>query len=132
MTESKSPSDLVLALVRVINGDAPLEAAREILDPMVRIHWDAKEYCGIDIWYQFIDRIRNRGRVAELRMTECRVRCDDRDPRLVHLSARWTGTSRSRQLPETAASDGEASYLIRDGRIAEIWTHKSNYEFIFG
>jgi hypothetical protein len=31
-----------------------------------------------------------------------------------------------------AAVDGEARYLVRDGRITKIWTHRSNYEFIFG
>jgi len=31
-----------------------------------------------------------------------------------------------------AAADGEVRYLIRDGRIKKIWTHRSNYEFIFG
>jgi len=130
--ESRSPIDLVLALVRVVNGEAPRLAAREILDPMVEIRMDSTDYCGIDAWYKWIHLIRNCGRVADLRMTQCRARCDARDPSLVHLSARWTGTIRSRRIPGMAAADGEVRYLIRDGRIKKIWTRKSNYEFIFG
>ncbi len=108
MIESRSPIDLVFALVRVVNGEAPRLAAQEI------------------------HLIRNCGRVADLRMTECRARCDARDPSLVHLSARWAGTIRSRRIAGMAAADGEVRYLIRDGRIKKIWTHRSNYEFIFG
>ncbi|TMJ27688.1 MAG: hypothetical protein E6G88_13750 [Alphaproteobacteria bacterium] len=93
---------------------------------------DSTGYCGIDAWYKWVHLIRNCGRVADLRMTQCRARCDARDPSLVYLSARWTGTIRARRTPESATSDGEACYLIRDGRIKKIWTHKSNYEFIFG
>ncbi len=132
MIESRSPIDLVFALVRVVNGEAPRLAAREILDPRVEIRMDSTDYCGIDVWYKWIHLIRNCGRVADLRMTECRARCDARDPSLVHLSARWAGTIRSRRIAGMAAADGEVRYLIRDGRIKKIWTHRSNYEFIFG
>ena len=132
MIERRSPTDLVFALVQVVNGEAPRLAAQEILDPMVEIRMDSTNYRGIDFWYKWIHLIRNCGRVADLRMTECRARCDDRDPSLVHLTARWAGTIRSRRMPGTAAADGEVRYLIRDGRIQKIWTHRSNYEFIFG
>jgi hypothetical protein len=130
--DSRTPIDLVFALIRVVNGEAPRLAAREILDPMVEIHMDLLEYRGIDLWYKWIHLIRNCGRLKGLRMTQCRARCDARDPSLVHLSARWTGKIRSRQTIGTAPADGEARYLIRDGRIKKIWTHKTNYEFIFG
>lgn len=127
-----SPIDLVFALVRVINGDAPRLAAQEILDPMVEIRMDSANYRGIDLWYKWIHLIRNCGRVSDLRMTGCEARCDAQEPSLVHLSARWTGTIRSRRVPVTAAGSGVARYLIQDGRIKTIWTHKSNYEFVFG
>jgi hypothetical protein len=132
MIESRSPIDLVFALVRVVNGEAPRLAAREILDPMVEIRMDSTAYCGIDVWYKWIHLIRNCGRVADLRMTQCRAHCDAGDPSLVYLSARWTGTIRSRRIPGMATADSEACYQIQDGRIKKIWTHKSNYEFIFG
>jgi hypothetical protein len=132
VSENGSTIDLVLALVRVVNGEAPRLAAREILDPMVEMHMDASGYCGIDVWCKWVHLIRNCGRIDGLRMTQCRARCDASDPSLVHLKARWTGTVRSRRITAMAAADGEAQYLIRGGRIKKIWTHKTNYEFVFG
>jgi hypothetical protein len=132
MIESRSPIDLVLALVRVINGDAPRLAAREILDPMVQIRMDSAEYCGIDVWYKWIYLIHNCGRVANLRITHYEARCSVQEPELVHLSARWMGTIRSRDMPAQSTRGAAASYLVREGRIKKICTHKSNYEFIFG
>ena len=49
MIESGSPIDLVFALVRVVNGEVPRLAAREILDPRVEIRMDSADYCGIDV-----------------------------------------------------------------------------------
>jgi hypothetical protein len=128
--ERQSPIDLVVALVRIINGEAPRQTAGQILDPEVELCMDSRTYCGIDVWYKWIYLIRNCGRVGNLRMIQYRMHCDARDPSLVHLSARWTGMVRSRQTVDER--DGEGRYLIRDGRIRKIWTHKSNYEFIFG
>jgi len=71
MIESSSPIDLVLALVRVVNGEAPRLAASEILDPMVEIRMDSTGYCGIDAWYKWVHSIRNCGRVADLRTLRC-------------------------------------------------------------
>ena len=132
MIEGRSPTDLVFALVRVINGDLPRLAAQEILDPMVQIHLDSAECCGIDIWYKWVHLIHNYGRVADLRITDCEMRCNAGEPYLVHLSARWMGTTRSRRLRIVSARNAQASYLVLNGRILEIWTHRSNYEFIFG
>jgi hypothetical protein len=130
--ENRSPTDLVLALVGVINEELPSLAAREILDPMVQIRVDSAEYCGIDVWYKWLHLIRNCGRVSDLRIARCKAWCDAREPNLVHLSARWTGIVRSRHMPAESDEDAEASYLIRAGRIKKIWTRRSNYEFIFG
>jgi hypothetical protein len=124
------PTDVVLALIRVINGDAPLQTAEEILDSEVQLHMDTVKYSGIDTWCKWIHLLRNCGRVRELRMVRCNAWSDAQEPSLVHLSARWTGTIRSARV--TAPRDGMADYLVQDGRITQIWTHKSNYDFIFG
>jgi hypothetical protein len=131
MIESRSSTDLVLALVRVINGDLPRLAAQEILDPMVQMRMDSVDYCGIDSWYKWIHLIRNCGRVSDLRLTRYQARCDAHEPCVVHLSARWAGKLRSGRTRSESAT-GEVRYLVQDGRIKKIWTHRSNYEFIFG
>ena len=120
MIERQSPIDLVVALIRIINGEAPRLAAGQILDPEVELCVDSQNYYGIDVWYKWIYLIRNCGRVGDLPMSQCRVYCDARDPSLVHLSAQWTGMVRSRRTVDQR--NGEGRYLIRDGRIRKIWT----------
>jgi hypothetical protein len=132
MIERHSSTDTVLALVGVLNGDVPCLAARDILDPMVKIHMDSAEYRGIDVWFKWIHLIRNCGRISDLRIADCQLRCDALEPSVVYLSGRWAGTIRSQRATGISASSGEARYLVRDGRITELWTHRSNYEFIFG
>ena len=132
MIESGSPIELVFALVRVVNGDAPRLAAREILDPMVEIQMDSTGYCGIDVWYKWIHLIRNCGRVGDLRMTQCRAHCDARGSVARPPVGPLDGNDPIAADTRMASADGEARYLIRDGRIKKIWTQKSNYEFIFG
>lgn len=132
MMERRTPKEAVLALVGVINGDAPLPAAKEILDPSVRIHMDSANHRGIDIWYKWIHMIHNCGRVSNLRMTRCDPRPDTANPQIIHLSIRWTGTLRSQGIDIVAERDAQLRYLVQNDRINEIWTHKSNYEFVFG
>jgi hypothetical protein len=131
MTEGSSPTDVVLALMRVINGDAPEQAARAIVDPQVRIHMDSTVYCGIDVWYRWIRLIHDRGRLADLRIAQCEARCSVQDPTLVQLTGRWTGTSRSQRMQVMAGPEVEASYRVLNGMVTEIWTNRSNYDFVF-
>jgi hypothetical protein len=120
----------VLALMRVINGDAPLLAAQELIDPMVRIRMNASAYCGIDVWYKWMHLLRTWGRIGDLRIAEIDAQSDASDPSLVHVSGRWIG--RGRKGMAAARQAAAAQYRVRDGRITEIWTQRSNYEFVFG
>ncbi len=122
----------MLALVAVISGELPRLAAEAYLDSQVKIHVDSSNHRGSTIWYKWIHLIRNCGRVQDLRMTPCEVRGDPQDPGLVHLSMRWSGIDRTRHTPVTAPDVHYLRYLVRDGRIVEIWTRKINYVFIFG
>ncbi len=132
MTENAAPQEVVFALVRVISGELPRLAAEAFLDPHVKIHVDIANHRGITLWYKWIHLIRNCGRIRDLRMTPCEVRCDPRDPGLVHLSMRWSGIDRTRRTPVTAPDLYHLRYLVRDGRIVDIWTTKINYVFVFG
>jgi hypothetical protein len=129
---SRSPVELVLSLVQVINANAPRRLGEELLDSKVHIEMDAVRHSGIKTWYMWIHLIRNCGRISELRLTNCRVWCDAHNPNVVCLSGRWTGIARFRGKPEMSAADVELHYLVRDDRIVFIRTRKSNYVFIFG
>jgi len=132
MPEGLSPQETVLALVRVINGEMPRLSAKNYLDPDVEIHMDSANHRGIRGWYKWIHLIRNCGRIRDLRVVPCDVRCSPREPNIVLLSSRWSGIERSGRAPSTTPDIYHCKYLVRDGRIVEIWTSKRNYVFIFG
>jgi hypothetical protein len=132
MTADRCPTDVVLALVRVINAELPRTTASALLDPDVEIHMDTTIHRGIETWYKWVHLIRNCGRISDLRMTEYSARTDPQEPQLVHLSARWTGILRGQNPPRTSEHSIQLRYLVRQGCIRTIWTRKSNYEFIFG
>jgi stearoyl-CoA desaturase (Delta-9 desaturase) len=132
MTEHSAPEKVVLALVRVINGESPRSSAREYLDPDVKIHMDFAAYRGITIWFKWIYLIRNCGRIRNLRMTPCSVSGSPQDSSLVRLSIRWSGINRSTGVSASTPEKYDLLYKVQDGRISEIWTKKINYTFIFG
>jgi hypothetical protein len=132
VTESASPQGVVVALVRVINGELPIMAAEEHLDPQVKMHMDSAQHRGITLWYKWIHLIRNCGRVSDLRMVPVKIWADPQEPGMVHLWMCWSGTDRGKHTAETALDMYHVRYLIQGGRIVEIWTHKANYVFIFG
>jgi hypothetical protein len=132
MNMPRSPEETVHALVHVINGDVPRRTADDLLDPSVRIYMDKAKHKGRSLWYKWIHLIRGCGLIADLRMTDTVVSVDPLDPTLVHLTMRWEGRDRTNWIALTSPYIGSISYRVRDGIISEIWTRKSNYEFIFG
>jgi len=48
----RSPIDVVLSLIWVVNGELPRLATREVLHSVAEIHMDAIDFCGIEIWYK--------------------------------------------------------------------------------
>ena len=132
MTAYRSPEEVVLALVRVINGDLPRHAASDYLDPNVRIHMDGADHRGITTWYKWIHLIRHRGRLGNLRMCPTAISSDPLIPGMVLLSIRWAGTDRSSAQSIVTPNTYNLQYLVRKSHIIEIWTHKINYVAIFG
>jgi hypothetical protein len=124
--------ELVLALVKVINAEAPRLTADEILDPMVRIRMDSAKHKGIKTWYMWLHLIRNYGRISDLRLTGFNADCDPKKRNLIHVSGRWSGIMRPQFIRCASAHHVNLRYLVEGGRITAIWTSRSNYEFIFG
>lgn len=132
MPENTSPQEVVLGLVRVINGELPRVCAETYLDANVKIHIDSANHRGIELWYKWIHLIRNCGRIRNLRMMPCDVSWDPQNPGLVYLSIHWSGIERSGRAPVVTPDAYRLEYLVENGRIIEIWTRKINYVFIFG
>jgi hypothetical protein len=93
---------------------------------------DQARHQGLSLWYKWIHMIRGCGLIDNLRMTDTVIAVDQIDPSLVHLTMRWQGRKRTSDIKLTSSYFGTISYRVHEGIISEIWTRKSNYQFIFG
>ena len=64
-----SPQDVVLALVRAVSGEIPLNFARgRLLDERVYLHMDTATYRGPASWVVWVQLLRAWGRLCPLRL----------------------------------------------------------------
>jgi hypothetical protein len=116
---------LVVRLLAVISGDAPMADAEQLLAPDVISHMDRWTVRGITVWYDWLAFLRSKveGHVTvELH-------------RLVtHEDGTITayGNLRTANAPFASRQEHRATYRLENGRIAEVWTTRGNYEMIFG
>jgi hypothetical protein len=130
--ERLPPEEVILALIRVVSGDTPLQAARVHLDSRVALHMDCATYRGSVVWLAWVRLIRDRGRIRRLRLVPCEIRPVPGEPELVDLWMRWSGFDRKRNVPALAADLLHVRFRVRHERIMEIWTHRINYAFMLG
>ena len=113
--------------MRILRGELPIHTGAEIIASDVVVHVDGWRFQGINVWANWIDYIRTRGRVAEptLVVDELAVRSDTR----VTIRGRWQGMRDGRMATSKA---GAATYRLENGRIVEIWSTRTNYAFLCG
>jgi hypothetical protein len=116
---------VVARLLAAVGGDAPLTEAVHLLAPDVVCHMDRFTARGADAWVDWVEFIRSRG-VGDLQVEVERLEtgADGIITAFGGFTAGLGGTS--------APRSGSARYRVVDGRIAEIWTSRWNYEAIFG
>jgi hypothetical protein len=127
-----SPQEVVLKLIRVINDQAPVSSLADTLDPAVKLHMDSSTYRGIRIWAVWVRLIRSAGRVRQLQLNPTELLCDPHEPQIVNMRMTWSGIDRRTSKPLPASAPGHVRYRLQQNRIVEIWTHCTNYTFIFG
>lgn len=116
---------LVVRLLAVISGDAPMAEAEQLLAPDVISHMDRWTVRGITVWYDWLEFLHSKadGRVAvEL------DRLVTRDDGIITAY----GFLRSARASLASRQEHHATYKVTNGRIAEVWTTRGNYEMIFG
>lgn len=111
----------------ILSGETPIEAGSEIIAHDVVAYVDGWTFRGINVWANWIDYIRTRGRVSEptLLVDELEVHPDAR----VTARGRWKGVREGRVL---TSQPGAATYRLQNGRIVEIWSTRRNYAFLCG
>jgi len=57
---------------------------------------------------------------------------DAEDPDIVNLVGRWAGIGRYSGVPHQSLQPVHFRYRWDRGRMVELWTRKSNYDFVLG
>jgi hypothetical protein len=127
LTAAETNRATVARLTTILSGELPIHAGSEIIAPDVVAHVDGWRFQGINVWANWIDYLRTRGRVAEptLLVDELAVHPDAR----VTIRGRWQGHRDGRVA---TSKPGAATYRLENGRIVEIWSTRSNYAFLCG
>ncbi len=127
MTEEQTNRATVARLTSILSGELPIEAGSQIIAPDVVAYVDGWQFEGINVWANWIDYLRTRGRVAgpTLLVDDLTVHPDAR----VTLRGRWQGLRGGRIA---TSKPGAATYRLENGRIVEIWSTRSNYAFLCG
>lgn len=129
MTEMEAEANraTVGRLMTILSGETPVQAGSEIIARDVVAHVDGWTFQGINVWANWIDYIRTRGRVNEptLLIDQLVVHPDAR----ITARGRWQGVRDGRVL---TSSPGVATYRLENGRIVEIWSTRGNYAFLCG
>jgi hypothetical protein len=116
---------LVVQLLAVISGEAPMADAERLLAPDVISHMDQWTVRGTDVWYDWLAFIRSKagGDVTA-----------GLDRMVTNADGTITAYGELRTARASFASRQEhhAIYRFENGRIAEVWTTRGNYEMIFG
>ena len=127
MTEGETNRAAVARLMTILSGETPIHAGSELIAPDVVAYVDRWRFQGINVWANWIDYIRTRGRVAEptLLVDDLFTNSDA----TVTACGRWQGVRHGRVVTSKGAC---ATYRLTQGRIVEIWSRRSNYAFLCG
>jgi hypothetical protein len=127
LTEQETNRATVARLTDILRGELPIHAGAEIIAPDVVAHVDGWRFQGINVWANWIDYLRTRGRVAAPTLIVDEIAA--RPGAKVTLRGRWQGARDGRVA---TSKPGAATYRLENGRIAEIWSTRTNYAFLCG
>lgn len=116
---------LVVRLLAVISGEAPLAEAEQLLAPDVISHMDQWTVRGITVWYDWLEFLLSK---VEGNVTVVLDRLVTREDGTITAY----GNLRTANAPFSSRQEHQATYRLENGRIVEVWTTRGNYEMIFG
>jgi hypothetical protein len=116
---------LVVRLLAVISGEAPLAEAEHLLAPDVISHMDQWTVRGVTVWYDWLEFLLSK---VEGNVTVVLDRLVTREDGTITAY----GNLRTANAPCASRQEHQATYRLENGRIVEVWTTRGNYEMIFG
>jgi hypothetical protein len=124
--------EVVLRVIEMLSGARSREEASDYIDPLVTIHVDSATHRGIEMWHKWVYLLRNSGHLRDLRFLPCELYLDAEDPSVVNVIGSWVGFGRFDGLPRTAPNPSYFRYRLESNHIVELWTRRSNYDFVLG
>ena len=116
---------LVARLLEVIGGQAPMTDVEHLLADDVISHMDRYTVRGTAVWIDWLDFLLSKGKGSVTVEVDRMVTNPDGTITVV-------GCLRSLHTADAGRRQHHATYRVQNGRIAEIWTTRGNYEMIFG
>jgi hypothetical protein len=111
----------------ILSGAAPIESGVDLFAPDVAIHVDAWNFQGINVWANWIQYVRTRGRVTDL--TVILDALESNADGTITARGRFSGMRGETRIYSKPCV---ARYRFENGRIAEVWSTRRNYEFMCG
>lgn len=117
----------VSRLIEILAGRTPLSQAPEVVARDVVSHMDGHTFRGFDTWASWLAFIRSKSRVGPPDLETDRL-VTNKDGTIIAFG-RWKGQKDGEPV---LSAEVWARYRVVDGKIAEVWTIRSNYVFILG
>jgi hypothetical protein len=127
LTDAERNRTTVTRLLDILSGRSPIESGVELIAQDVVANVDGWRFDGINVWANWIQYLRTRGRVEALTLFVDRVTVDD--DAIVTVRGCWSAMRGERRVFSKSCS---ARYRLVEGRIVEIWSTRRNYAFICG
>jgi hypothetical protein len=118
---------LVSRLMGILAGNTPIPQGVDIIAQNVVAHMDGIKFHGINTWANWIRFIRTRGDLDGLELVVDRLVTNDDGT--ITAFGNWKAHKNGEEI---VSNELWARYRIRNGRIVEIWTTRTNYVFMLG
>jgi hypothetical protein len=127
LTEAERNRATVTRLLDILSGKSPIESGVELIAQDVVANVDGWRFQGINVWANWIQYLRTRGRMDALTLFVDEVTVNQ--DATVTARGCWSAMRGERRVFSKSCS---ARYRLENGRIVEIWSTRRNYAFMCG
>ena len=127
MTEAERNRATVTRLIDILRGESPIESGADLIAQDVVANVDSWRFEGINVWANWIQYLRTRGRMDALTLFVDEVTVNQ--DATVTARGCWSAMRGERRVFSKSCS---ARYRLEHGRIVEIWSTRRNYAFMCG
>ena len=127
MTEAERNRATVTRLLDILRGESSIESGVDLIAQDVVAHVDGWHFDGINVWANWIQYLRTRGRAGALTLFVDQLA--ENGDGTVTVRGCWSAMRGEHRVFSKSCS---ARYRLEHGRIVEIWSTRRNYAFMCG